>query len=797
MELIATYAITLIGADSASIHVYQDQRAYLAAGAGKADAAFLRKFPPRNKGIGKNAMQTNTVIVVHNPLELQARNAALHAEGVRAIAAFPLQLGAGIRGVMYIHFWQPHRFNPYELEMEEVFARQIEIAIQNHLLLRDLTAAEDHVRALSNLQLHTQLQQTLSRHNQELSALRDVSQVIVAGPPLPDAQNILEMILSQALDVLAAPAGDIMWWNPRCQILELRASKGIPESNVSVQQALGEGVVGRVAATGKSVLVSDVTIPPWDEIYKPVIPNMRAELAVPLLDGEQILGVLNVEHHHPEAFTPKDQDLLESLVVQAVIAIRTIKLSQNLQRQIRSLHTLSDIAAYVQDTSYCLDSVLRMLLNGVTAWEGLRFSRALLLLVDETGTQLKGRMAIGAQNRVEAETTWKRLKQARQIAKIMHKDNLKTLLDETETFSRSVKEQPDYDYPLSLATRKLSLPISKLKGALEICLHNETLQIVEDQQPDPFRDNWERISNLGDTGRAFVCVPLVGKGQAIGVLIADNRYLENEYIIDKNVLSCLKAYATFMAVHIENARLQTKLAEEERMDTWQEFTGRVAHIIGTRVNVIHGEVTRLQACFDDSIPLANVADCPYYLQKLSDSLSKVKTVLNDFREFIAPLGLTKSQLDIRKTVRSVIQEMQSSIDFELDIDFPPDPIIVNGDSQRLSDAFMELIENAQDAMARDTTQPRMSITITTESDARGRNMAHLEFINNGPGILLVNKRKIFEPFFSTKGRSSGLGLTIVKKIIEEHRGTIAEMGDPDQGAKFVILIPVVEEPNAI
>jgi len=97
-------------------------------------------------------------------------------------------------------------------------------------------------------------------------------------------------------------------------------------------------------------------------------------------------------------------------------------------------------------------------------------------------------------------------------------------------------------------------------------------------------------------------------------------------------------------------------------------------------------------------------------------------------------------------------------------------------------------------MQQDTGRlPLITITAGVEAAPAGpRVVARIEFANTGPGIPEADKKHIFEPFFSTKGKGSGLGLAIVKNIIEEHEGTIEEIGIPEAGARFIVRLPTIE-----
>jgi GAF domain-containing protein/signal transduction histidine kinase len=966
LELIANRAIEIIGADSASVHVYQLGQLTLEAGAGKATKEFLHRFPPRTEGgIGREAMRENKYVVIDQPEDLIARHKALYDAGVKAIAAFPLDVGAGVQGVLYVHFWHDHRFSQAELELEAIFARQMVIVLQDNLLLKDITETTERVWSLSRLQnvtqslvssfdlthvldevaqnvlyildadnvilyqfhlesgrfevplvvkgtfrdrdamqlqkdpdsvvwnvmqegksrfiedisrdpmlsekrngdvdrprfvereeikssahivlrageadeivglmfvnyrtphifemeeqktinalassaaiaiktarLYERVKHGLEKRDKELGALRAVDRAIVLSASAPDLQPILELILDKALEIIEAPTGDIMWYNRWADVLELKARRGVPPNCEMLRQRPGEGIVGQAALERKSILVHDVTVGEWPKIYIPLIPGTRSELAVPLMDESGLLGVLNVEHPEAGAFDEDDRALLEMLAVQAVIAVHTVDLYQKLEKQIKSLRSLILVAPRIQDASYDLDTVLRLLLTGVTAGDGLCHSRAMLFLTNDNGeNQLRGKMAIGAQTREEAEATWKRLdEEASRLMTGGERDILTSLLDQAQEFSNAVAERRESDCPLSLAVQGISVPIEEGRGALSTCILEERVIIVKDGQDDPFRNVIEQVSQPGDKGCAFACMPLMGKGGAIGALVVDNRFLMSEKEIDEIGLDCLAAYADVAAMSVENARLRARLAKEQRRATWKEFTARVAHIIGGRIAVIGGSVTMLRYSLLEGTTLEGKQwiEVQNYLKGLSDGIHKANTVLVDFRRFAAPLELRFEPLDLIQVLQGAVREIQYGLNFPIELTLPDVPLNIQGDPVSLSDVFTELIRNAQEAMQQDTGQqdtgrePHMTITVSVEAlPAAPGAVAQIEFADTGPGVPESDKQRLFEPFFSTKGRGSGLGLAIIKNTIEQHKGTIEETGTFGIGARFIVRLPVI------
>jgi signal transduction histidine kinase len=104
--------------------------------------------------------------------------------------------------------------------------------------------------------------------------------------------------------------------------------------------------------------------------------------------------------------------------------------------------------------------------------------------------------------------------------------------------------------------------------------------------------------------------------------------------------------------------------------------------------------------------------------------------------------------------------------------------------------FVNLIDNSIEAMADENGERR--ITVATGHDpARGLLIA--EVADTGHGIERTDFARLFQPYFSTRGRGTGLGLAIVQRIMTEHGGRIrAESGRP-RGARMIIELPVAEE----
>ena len=134
-------------------------------------------------------------------------------------------------------------------------------------------------------------------------------------------------------------------------------------------------------------------------------------------------------------------------------------------------------------------------------------------------------------------------------------------------------------------------------------------------------------------------------------------------------------------------------------------------------------------------------------------------------------------------VKTAAADKRVTILPEISTTQPPIPVDADGMHQ----AVLNLLVNAIDAVE---PQPRACVTLSSAFDPVSQ-MAVIEVQDNGVGIAEQDQKRIFEPFFSTKGqRGTGLGLAVTKKIVEEHGGTIQIVSKVGQGTTFRLLLPL-------
>lgn len=186
----------------------------------------------------------------------------------------------------------------------------------------------------------------LKRTVQELQALYEIGKTL--GSEL-DLQKALKLLLGKALDITRANHGSIGLLDDKGRKLVYKVI--IPEDISTWPQKIGEGVTGRTAEKKRAILVSDVR---RNDDYIEVFPDMKSELAVPIMDGDKLIGVLNVESPQINGFDRDDQRLLELLASWAVIAIRNATIfehiDEKLHQRVRELETIRNIDKIIGST---------------------------------------------------------------------------------------------------------------------------------------------------------------------------------------------------------------------------------------------------------------------------------------------------------------------------------------------------------------------------------------------------------------------------------------------------------------
>jgi two-component system sensor histidine kinase AtoS len=218
--------------------------------------------------------------------------------------------------------------------------------------------------------------------------------------------------------------------------------------------------------------------------------------------------------------------------------------------------------------------------------------------------------------------------------------------------------------------------------------------------------------------------------------------------------------------------LEAQMELRSRLSSLGEISAGIAHELRNPMAVIAGYTQLLSKKADPSLKPT--------VDAITTEINVMNRIISDFLSFAKPAELAISDVDLKKIIENCIVTLvreRNNIKVHLDIEDLP---VIKGDDILLRQAFTNLIQNAVEAMP---AGGDLTIKYATS------NLLDVMVSDTGPGIAEDMADKIFLPFFTTKDRGTGLGLSLVQKIIVSHGGSIS-VDSSERGATFRIRLPL-------
>lgn len=232
----------------------------------------------------------------------------------------------------------------------------------------------------------------------------------------------------------------------------------------------------------------------------------------------------------------------------------------------------------------------------------------------------------------------------------------------------------------------------------------------------------------------------------------------------------------------------SNLISAQRSVAWGEVARRLAHEIKNPLTPIQLSAERLQYKLEDKLAGGDQEMLQRSTQTIINQVQAMKRMVDDFRDYARLPAPVLAPLNFNSLIQEVLglyENSKASIVCTLAPELPR----VMGDGTQLRQVIHNLLRNAEDALEANQ-QPR--IDVLTEAGTRH---AYLRIRDNGPGFPPEILARAFEPYVTSKDKGTGLGLPIVKKIVDEHQGLIAITNLGAGGAEVLIKIPFVREEN--
>ncbi len=568
-----------------------------------------------------------------------------------------------------------------------------------------------------------------------------------AGALLQDACKELVQALSARAAAIFLPGGD--------GTLRIAASVGVSGVLGAVAVDLArDGVSKEVMRTRLPVVSEDVTRDPRSQLLGRPDVEPLAVLAIPLASRQDVRGVVYVGDRPGRSFSPADVALANALAGALGVGIENAELYADARRRVDELSALNEANArlYLETRRRAeelglLHEVGRSLVETLDIEQVLSAGvRNLARIVDAPDAYLALLTPDGAHLELRAVAGPRRDRVGRRV-------------------------------PLEPEAPLLATLVYRLREPI----------LVEDALSDP------RVADevrLASGARAYLGLPLVVRDQVIGTaVIVETR---GPRLFTPAEVERAAAIANQLAVAADNARLyedlrrsyadlaraQQQLIEGERLAALGELSAVVAHEVRNPLGVIFnsiGSLRRLVRPAGDAKMLFDI------VEEEADRLNRIVGDLLDFARPSTPQVLPELLDRVAEdAVGAAIAQHGGRV--ELARDFDPDLPPVAMDARLVRQAVLNVAVNAVQAMPRGGR-----ITLRTRREPTA---ARVEIEDSGPGIPDEVRERIFEPFFTTKASGTGLGLAVVRRIVEGHGGEVTVWSAPGAGTIFVLRFPL-------
>ncbi|NMO21668.1 GAF domain-containing protein [Pyxidicoccus fallax] len=577
---------------------------------------------------------------------------------------------------------------------------------------------------------------TISRLSAQNTALAALNRLASEAASAPHPRAFFDPGTAEIVGLLGCDAVALLLPVVNAPEVELAYARGLEEERAELFTHLWlAGGLGTQAQRESTVLARDVEScrgPLREELLRQ---GFRTVAVVPLRVSSRGVGTLAILFRERRPLTPLERETLQAMGSHFAAAIESHRLLHELRGRAEDMALLHEVGKALAATLE-LD---KLLATGVTSLARIVDTPdAYVLLPDATGEQLVIRAATGAHPEMVGQT------------------------------------MPTIPAWSSLAA---------------LAFQTREVVMVEDAEAD-LRVNQE--VRRRSEGTAFLVLPLVVHERTVGVLMAAETRRPRRFTpaeVERasaiaNQLALAREGARLVedlkASYVELARTQAQLVRRERLAALGELSAVVAHEVRNPLGAIFNSVASIRRIIGPESPAIQLVDI---VGEEADRLNRIVADLLTFARPPAPhpYAVPLSPL-VEDAVRGALAEAAGKVRVELDLS--DDVPSVTVDERMMRQAFLNLAINAVQAM------PQGGLLRASVRRAPGSPEVEVQFADSGPGISPEVRARIFEPFFTTKAKGTGLGLAVVKRIIESHQGRVALDSQPGRGTTFRLYLPL-------
>ena len=655
---------------------------------------------PLGRGLSSQVIQSGKPILVSTLEQADKLESVLAGEGddTQSIVAVPMILGGKVLGMLSAQSYQADVYTDEDMQILGTLANQAIVAIQNGRLFAETQNLASHLE-MRVIERTSQLQHEQQNTETLLRILTEVSSSL-------DLDRALNRTLSLLNDAIGAEQGTILLLHAEDNLLHYRAGYGYLSDRTSSDNSrgftlkVGEGLAGWVVQNRESALISDLHQDPRWVRSTVAGQDHRSSIVVPMLVGEDVIGVLMVFHRIENFFSAEMLNLVKAIAGQVAVAINNAHLYE-----------------LIRDQAERLGVMLRK------EQEDASRSQAILEAVAD------GVLVTGSDNRI-------------------------TFVNSSTQRIIAVDD-----------TRLLGNPLDVFGGLFGKAA-GTWMETIRHWSEDPSSylegDTYAEQLEL-ENGR----IALVHLAPVI---------LQNDFLGTVSIFRDI-----------------THEVEVDRLKS--EFVATVSHELRTPMTAIKGYVDILMMGAAGAMNENQI----HFLNVVRNNIDRLNTLVSDLLDIsrieAGRVTLNPQAVDLHEIAEDIVADVlrRSQTDekpMALSLDAPKKLPPVIGDGERVRQILGNLVDNAYNYTPNNGT---IRVNIHQENGE-----VQVDVQDNGVGIASEDQTRIFERFFrgehplvlATPG--TGLGLPIVRQLVEMHNGRIwmSSTGVPGEGSTFSFTLPI-------
>lgn len=227
--------------------------------------------------------------------------------------------------------------------------------------------------------------------------------------------------------------------------------------------------------------------------------------------------------------------------------------------------------------------------------------------------------------------------------------------------------------------------------------------------------------------------------------------------------------------------LEEQLKQKEKLAAIGQLAAGIAHEIRNPLAGISGSIQLLSA---DKIE----PDQQKLMKIILKEIDRLNNLITEFLDYAKPEKKPEQTVDLSLVLEDVVQNLKRHPDsgFEMNWDVTLSPQLVLGFSEKLKQCFLNIVLNALQAM-KDRVGSKLEISLKNDAS-----YVIVSIKDNGSGMSDETRKRIFEPFYTTKSKGTGLGLALTHKILESHQARVVVESEIGKGTEFIIKFPKIK-----